>query len=191
MSLIHFVGEAIPPTLDGRLKFCVDVSFMNTSLHAKSGQNISAPPDQPDQAQHTISQNLKNECFRVVKGIYGRELENAQFDSFRICWYDYSIYCTDSTSNILFRDGFTPNQDFVISSGGSFHGWKFLPIISDYVVQLLDEPLEEDLVKRWAWDRPQEGGAHSKSSREENGRTFYEGANLFYKGDLFAIYFFK
>lgn len=173
MSLIDFAGEVIPPTLDGRLKFCVAVSFMNTSFHAKSGQNISAPPDQPDQAQHTISENLKNECFRVVKGIYGKELENAQFDSFRICWYDCSIYCTDSTSNILFRDGFTPNQDFVISShphcqnlyiatGGSFHGWKFLPIIGDYIVQLLEGKLEEDLVKRWAWDRPQEGGAHQK-----------------------------
>ena len=71
------------------------------------------------------------------------------------------------------RDGFTPNQDFIISphphcqnlyiaTAGSYHGWKFLPVIGEYVVQLLGGTLEEDLVKRWAWDRPQEGGAHEK-----------------------------
>ncbi|PSS12238.1 hypothetical protein M430DRAFT_29959 [Amorphotheca resinae ATCC 22711] len=158
--MIHSVGdvqgEVLPPTSDGMLKFCVDVSFKNTSLHPKSGQMISAPPSQPDQAQHTVSQSLQAECTRVMKGIYGNELKDAQFESFRICW-----------------DSISPNQDFIISShphcknlyiatAGSFHGWKFLPIIGDYVVQLLDGKLPEDLVKRWAWDREQAGSAHGK-----------------------------
>lgn len=82
------IGQVLPPTPDGLLKFCVDVSFMNNSLHVKSGKMISAPPDQPDQAQHTIPQSLKDECRRVVKGIYGKKLENFEFDSFRICWYE-------------------------------------------------------------------------------------------------------
>jgi sarcosine oxidase/L-pipecolate oxidase len=67
----------------------------------------------------------------------------------------------------------TPNQDFIISihphcqnlyiaTAESFHGWKFRPIIGEYVVKLLDKKLEEGLVKRWAWDLPQEGGAHEK-----------------------------
>ena len=84
-----------------------------------------------------------------------------------------SIFCSDSIYNIVCREGFTPNQDFVISShphcqnlyiatAGSFHGWKFLPIIGDYVVKLLDGKLEENLMKRWAWDRAQEGGVHEK-----------------------------
>jgi sarcosine oxidase/L-pipecolate oxidase len=71
------------------------------------------------------------------------------------------------------RDGFTPNQDFIIAShphcqglyiatAGSFHGWKFLPVIGKYVVKLLDGKLEDDLVKRWAWNRSQEGSAHEK-----------------------------
>jgi sarcosine oxidase/L-pipecolate oxidase len=71
------------------------------------------------------------------------------------------------------RDGITPNQDFIISShprcqnlyvatGGSFHGWKFLPIIGKYVVQMLDDQLDADLEKRWAWDREQTGSAHER-----------------------------
>ncbi|KAM3084141.1 hypothetical protein ACMFMG_001757 [Clarireedia jacksonii] len=155
-ALSNVLGEVLPPTPDGILKFCVDDSFKNTLEHENSRQLISAPPIAPDQAQHTVPTSMKSECHRVMKGIYGKEADDFQFDSFRICW-----------------DGITPNQDFIISShprcgglyiatGGSFHGWKFLPIIGDYVVRLLDGTLEEHLVKRWAWDREQHGSAHEK-----------------------------
>ncbi|TAQ87306.1 hypothetical protein B7494_g4343 [Chlorociboria aeruginascens] len=149
------LGEVLPPTADGVMKFNESVSFKNTSKHLKSGQVISAPPDGPNQAQHTVPQSLQHECHRVVRGIYGKELQEYEFDDFRICW-----------------DGITPNQDFIISvhprcenlyiaTAGSFHGWKFLPILGEYVVKLLDGKLEEELVKRWAWDRDQSGSAHS------------------------------
>jgi sarcosine oxidase/L-pipecolate oxidase len=145
---------------------------MNTSLHEKSGKMISAPPDQPDQAQQTIPHSLSAECSRVLKGIYGKDLDGINFDSFRICWYK-QLHATHTPLllTLVSRDGLTPNQDFIISShpncknlyiatGGSFHGWKFLPIIGQYVVKMLDGELDDDLLKRWAWDRPQDGGAH-------------------------------
>ncbi|KAF4631685.1 hypothetical protein G7Y89_g6449 [Cudoniella acicularis] len=141
-AFIHSIDSILPPTPDGLLKFCVDVSFKNTSYHQKSGQMISAPPDSLDQDQHKIPNSLKNECHRVLV-------------------------------LTLARDGITPNQDFIISShpcsrnlyiatGGSFHGWKFLPIIGKYVVQMLDGQLEPELQKRWAWNREQTGSAHER-----------------------------
>jgi sarcosine oxidase/L-pipecolate oxidase len=84
-------GQVLAPTPEGLLKFCVDVSFKNTSIHQESGKMISAPPNQPDQAQHQIPEKLKEECARVVKGIYGKELSGFEFDSFRICWYNILI----------------------------------------------------------------------------------------------------
>lgn len=45
---------------------------------------------------------------------------------------------------------------------GRFISWKFLPIIGQYVVQLLDGELEESLVRRWAWDRSEEDGVQDK-----------------------------
>ena len=62
---------------------------------------VSAPPDQPDQAQHTIPQSLRDECFRVVKGIYGKELKDIEFDSFGICWYELLRYFTDSLNDVF------------------------------------------------------------------------------------------
>jgi hypothetical protein len=80
------VGEVLPPTADGLLKFCVDVSFKNSLKDELSQQVISAPPDMVDQNQHEVSETLKEECSRVVKEIFGKELAGSQFDSFRICW---------------------------------------------------------------------------------------------------------
>jgi sarcosine oxidase/L-pipecolate oxidase len=67
-------------------------------------------------------------------------------------------------------DAVTPNQDFIISThphckqlyiatGGSFHAWKFMPTIGEYVVQMLNRTLDEEKTKRWAWDRPDDGAA--------------------------------
>jgi sarcosine oxidase/L-pipecolate oxidase len=71
------------------------------------------------------------------------------------------------------RDAITPNQDFLIAvhphcanlfiaTAGSFHGWKFLPIVGRYIVDLLDGKLDPVLAKRWAWDRDNKGAAHGR-----------------------------
>lgn len=63
------------------------------------------------------------------------------------------------------RDGISPDNNWFIcphprcanlyvATGGSFHGWKFLPIVGEYVVQMLQGTLDEVMVKRWSWDRP-------------------------------------
>lgn len=62
------------------------------------------------------------------------------------------------------RDAFTTSADFIISphsaakglfvaTCGNFHGWKFFPVLGKYVLQMLENSLEEDLKQKWAWDR--------------------------------------
>ena len=36
---------------------------------------------------------------------------------------------------------------------GSFHGYKFFPILGKYIVQMLEGELESELEAKWAWDR--------------------------------------
>jgi len=66
------------------------------------------------------------------------------------------------------RDGYTPNQDFIVCphpyagklyvvGGGSFHGFKFVPVIGDIVLQMIRGELDEDMAKRFGWDRPDDG----------------------------------
>ena len=69
------------------------------------------------------------------------------------------------------RDASTPTHDFLITShphseglyvatGGSFHGWKFLPVIGDYIADMMHGRLEADYADRWAWDK-KNGDGHS------------------------------
>ena len=62
------------------------------------------------------------------------------------------------------RDAITPNQDFIISphphaknlylaTGGSFHSFKFLPTVGDFIAKMINGSLEQELAERWAWDR--------------------------------------
>lgn len=63
---------------------------------------------------------------------------------------------------------YSPKGDFIIShhpsytglflaTGGSGHGYKFLPVIGDKIVDALEGTLDPALQKLWAW--PAEPGA--------------------------------
>ena len=63
----------------------------------------------------------------------------------------------------LNRDAFTTSGDFIISphstdglfiaTCGSFHGFKFFPVLGKYVIQMMEGTMEKELVDKWAWDR--------------------------------------
>ncbi|KAL8712441.1 MAG: hypothetical protein Q9220_003289 [cf. Caloplaca sp. 1 TL-2023] len=144
-------GEAMPPT-DGLLKFVSEVSFINTVHHDQSGQDISLPMLDPASSQWTLPEKmpraLREDLDDVMNGIYGQQAAGLKPSSYRICW-----------------DGATPDNNWFIcphprcsklyiATAGSFHGWKFLPIVGEYVVQMLQDTLSEEMKRRWSWDRP-------------------------------------
>ncbi|KAK0745571.1 sarcosine oxidase [Schizothecium vesticola] len=154
LGMWHTHGETIPP-FNSRLKFNCEVSFTNMTQHDGLGENISIPPSA--ETQSTWSQNvpegLKEELANVVRNTHGSYVPGIKIESYRMCW-----------------DAASPNQDFiidyhpkcknlVIASAGSFHSWKFLPNIGEYVVKRVFNTLEEDLVRKWAWNRENTGSA--------------------------------
>ncbi|RYN18317.1 hypothetical protein AA0112_g11601 [Alternaria arborescens] len=152
MPLTAPLSENDPYTV----KFCRDEAYKNTIKHEASGQEFSSPPNEPDQAQRQPNEGLKKRLELVKDGILGEPGKKVKFDEYRVCW-----------------DAVTPTQDFIIAphphcqglylaTGGSFHGWKFMPILGRYVLEMLDGTLDPSLANRWAWDRENDGGgAHS------------------------------
>ncbi|KAF2458503.1 sarcosine oxidase-like protein [Lineolata rhizophorae] len=147
------LGETMPPIPDNLLKFCRVASFKNT-IGKMSGE-FSMPPDEPEYGQWKAPPTLRDEIVTVQKGIYGGYADSIPVDQYRLCW-----------------DAITPNQDFIISphprvsnlymaTGGLFHAWKFLPVIGEYVVSMLEGTLDDETSRRWAWDREGKGGAHA------------------------------
>ncbi|KAI1204897.1 FAD dependent oxidoreductase [Annulohypoxylon truncatum] len=137
---------SLPLTADNKLKWWGQTIFRNTQT-MPSGRQISAPPAPSDYAQWKVPDTLIEDIRLANQFTFGKRGEAWEIKEHRICW-----------------DAWAPSGDFIISphsaakglyvaTAGSFHGFKFFPIIGSYVVQMLEGTLEPDLAKRWAWDR--------------------------------------
>ncbi|KAG7147143.1 L-pipecolate oxidase like protein [Verticillium longisporum] len=140
-----FVGS-LPPTKDRELKWWGLKIFANTH-EVVPGRHVSAPPAAKDYSQWKVSKRLKEDVADARNLWYGEKSKSWNMTKHRICW-----------------DAFTTSSDFIISphaaakglyvaTCGSFHGFKFFPVLGKYVVQMLEDSLSPDLKERWAWDR--------------------------------------
>ncbi|KAI1848634.1 hypothetical protein JX266_005493 [Neoarthrinium moseri] len=140
-----FIGS-LPPTKDRELKWWGQTIFKNTR-EVLPGRYLSAPPPKPDYTQWEVSGRLKEDINHANKVFYGKNGASWKMEKHRICW-----------------DAFTTSSDFIISphaaakglyiaTCGSFHGYKFFPVLGKYVVQMLEGRLSPELSDKWAWDR--------------------------------------
>lgn len=70
--------------------------------------------------------------------------------STRLCWY------TDSFDNHFVVDAVPSKPGVMVATGGSGHGFKFLPVIGKFVVDRI-EGVQSDMLKRWEWRQLREG----------------------------------
>ena len=160
--LIVMIGDIQPPPPSGFLKFTNGQTFTNT-IKTASNQVISTPPAGP---QSDIPQALQNETLDIINRIMPSiQRDRRKVAYWRLCW-----------------DAITPTQDQLITThpderlnnlyvavGGSFHSWKFLPIIGQYITLLLQgksNGSEKDMHwgwKRAGWNTGGAKGAHEKA----------------------------
>jgi glycine/D-amino acid oxidase-like deaminating enzyme len=123
------------------------------------------PPPSSNYNQWSAPESLKKELEAVRQVIYGNSTADIPFNTYRFCW-----------------DAYTPDDNFFvtphphinglfIATGGSFHGWKMMPVIGKYVLQMIEGTLSEEHRQRWAWDRPMPAvptdGAPKRELRDE------------------------
>ncbi|KAI1119916.1 sarcosine oxidase [Nemania abortiva] len=142
-------GEAMSLAKDGVIKFNCDLCFTNFQKQ-EDGSILSVPPDGASNFTWTteMPQKFKDIAQRTLHGLYGENSNGVEIEAYRLCW-----------------DASTPTHDFLISAhphsqnlyiatGGSFHGWKFLPVIGDCIVDMMEGTLDKTLADRWAFDKP-------------------------------------
>ncbi|KAJ9145109.1 Sarcosine oxidase [Pleurostoma richardsiae] len=75
------------------------------------------------------------------------ELVGAEIVAARMCWY------TDSTDLNFVIDRVPGTSNLIIVTAGSGHGFKFLPVLGEYVVDVL-EGKSNDYTRLWQWRKP-------------------------------------
>ncbi|OAA50579.1 sarcosine oxidase [Metarhizium rileyi] len=150
-------GEGMSILADGTIKFNCDMCFTNYVDCPFTGQRLSVAPEESVYNVWTGPKFIKffqERARKTLDGLYGKEVEEVAIEAYRLCW-----------------DASTPTHDFLITphphsqglyvaTGGSFHGWKFLPVIGDYIADMMQGRLETEFADRWAWDK-KGGDGHS------------------------------
>ena len=148
-------GESMPPNREGLLKFTNANTF--TNFQTKFGRRISIPTTD----QHDVPDKLKAQSIELIRRRIPKILEDGrQPDEWRLCWDAVS----PDQSQLICQHPDARLSNLYLATAGSFHSWKFLPIIGKYVVSILNgnsNGSEKDEV--WKWKTQWSGrGAHEK-----------------------------
>lgn len=73
----------------------------------------------------------------------------------RICWYN------DSFDNNLVVDRVPSKKNMMVATGGSGHGFKYLPVLGRWVVDIIERKElsggDAEAARRWKWRVPGNG----------------------------------
>ncbi|OQD74928.1 hypothetical protein PENDEC_c009G00674 [Penicillium decumbens] len=159
-----YEGGGFPITKEGRLKFGFRArKFTNFQQHPKQDNlRISTPRTKySSNPIDTVPLYGLQLMKRVIGGLFP-ELTEIGFTDSRLCWY------TDSIDNEFLID-YVPgySDSLFICTGGSGHGFKFLPVLGKYVKNQL-ERVPDRFTPLWKWRTVVEG---NKCNGLEEGET--------------------
>jgi len=160
----HFEeGIIFPPNRDGVVKVAT-VNFVTNKQNRKI-PGLSLPRYRADNPDDGIPHRIEKEIRSWLRG-FVPSLANRPWVETRICWD------TDTADLHFLIDQHPKHNGLFLATGGSAHGFKFLPVIGKYIVDRLESRLEPAFAHAWAWrpDRPrntrQGPNPHPKPERD-------------------------
>lgn len=128
-------GESIggiygmPRTPEGVVKVAFrGAKWTSYTRHTSTGEALSYPETGTDQ--------IPAEAMRVIRTFVAEnmpDLLELDLSNCRLCWY------TDSVDNSFLIDYVPGTEGLVVASGGSGHGFKFLPVLGEHIVDVREE----------------------------------------------------
>ncbi|ODN79263.1 hypothetical protein L202_03277 [Cryptococcus amylolentus CBS 6039] len=159
-----------PRTQDGKIKIGYrGRKWTNYQVNPKTGKEISTPLTA---YTPTPATNLPLRALALIKHIIALALPDLADPSIgiaatRMCWY------TDSVDNSFVVD-YVPGygEGLFVASGGSGHGFKFLPVLGKHVVNALEKkPDQFTDMFHWRTAAPDDKYANGlKEDKETSGR---------------------
>lgn len=137
-----------PRTPDGVVKFGFRGAKWTNYAHERddgSGKKkVSFPKTGGGEVPEKAMEVVEKFCEENLPDLLTLPIETA-----RLCWY------TDSVDNDFLVDYVPGTEGLVVCSGGSGHGFKFLPVLGSKVVEVIEGKKDSEYVKAWRWrERP-------------------------------------
>ena len=128
-----------------------DANCRWTNFASMNGGQLSVPKTAYTTERET---NIPLSALNAVKDFistYMPELTPLGIHATRLCWY------TDSIDNSFMIDYAPSRPNLMVCSGGSGHGFKFLPILGREVVKIVEGREKNVYARMWRWRVPEEG----------------------------------
>lgn len=131
-----------PPDENGLLKLC-SCRFI-TNYYNSHVEGASLGHSHEDFPEDGTPRQIEEEMREFVRDQVP-ELADREWISTRMCW-------DGDTKDINFRICPSPtNRNLFVATAGSGHGFKFMPVIGEYVVDMLEGRLSGDYTDLWRW----------------------------------------
>lgn len=139
-------GFVFEPDAFGDLKFCNEFpGYINMERFKNFKNEISIPI-----YKDSIPKEAEIQMREFLKDVYPK-LSNRSFNVAKICW------CTDTVDRNFLIDEHPVIKNLVLGTGDSGQGFKYMPIIGEYIAQVVlngVESIPQDKRKAWRW-RPE------------------------------------
>ncbi|KAH8689184.1 putative fructosyl amino acid oxidase [Talaromyces proteolyticus] len=133
-----------PPQKDGVFKMAHSQFITNTTTSPISGITTSIPHTFTQSPADDLPLDIEATMRRNLKQVFP-ELAHRPFCYTRLCWD------ADMADRHFLVTRHPNHQGLYIATGGSAHGFKFLPIIGKYVADLIEDRLDAEIVRHWRW----------------------------------------
>ncbi|EME86012.1 uncharacterized protein MYCFIDRAFT_39526 [Pseudocercospora fijiensis CIRAD86] len=134
-------GILFPPQEDGLVKVGAVHFVMN---YSKDHPSVSLPRYRSDHPEDTIPKPIEDQLRKWLKE-FCPALADRSWVETRICW-------DADMADYHFRIGAHPSHPGLrLAVGGSAHGFKFMPVIGKYVVDMLEGKLDAETADKWRW----------------------------------------
>jgi len=127
------------------LKFDYAGSFTNL-VTTPTGHRISVPPNKRG---NVVPPVLRHRTIAVGRQILPSIVSNERpVEYWRLCWDSI----TPSQNQLITKHPDRRLGNLYLAIGGSFHSWKFLPVIGEYVANVLaGNGNGEEMDATWSW----------------------------------------
>jgi glycine/D-amino acid oxidase-like deaminating enzyme len=95
-------------------------------------------------------------------------LAKKEFFDVRVCW------CVDTPDMDFLVTEVPDKEELYVATGGSAHGFKFLPVIGRYIALMVEGRLPREVADKWRWKT---AGSHGQG-RHTGKRNVLEGKPL-------------
>jgi sarcosine oxidase/L-pipecolate oxidase len=106
--------------------------------------------DRPNLSPLPLPKEGKQACRQALQEMIPW-LGDRPFCKSRICWY------TDTPTGDFLITYHPELEGLFLATGGSGHGYKFLPVIGDKIVDCIQGQCPEEFLDKWAWPKAQHG----------------------------------